>query len=68
MNSDSAGYDASPEKAHGAVPKSGINQALSLAYLKKARLVTLRDGWMKLHHSKCNALCTPYAGRCRQGG
>ena len=30
----------------------GINQALSLAYLKKAGLVTLRDGWIKLHHSK----------------
>lgn len=30
----------------------GINQALSLAYLKQTGLVTLRDGWIKLHHSK----------------
>ena len=28
----------------------GINQALSLAYLKQAGLVTLRDGWIRLHH------------------
>jgi len=30
----------------------GINQALSDAYLKKAGLVSLRDGWIKLHHSE----------------
>ena len=30
----------------------GINQALSLAYLRQSGLVTLRDGWIKLHHSK----------------
>jgi len=30
----------------------GINQALSLAYLKQAGLVTLRDGWIKLHYSE----------------
>lgn len=30
----------------------GINQALSNASLKKAGLVTLRDGWIKLHYSE----------------
>ncbi|OUS41065.1 group II intron reverse transcriptase/maturase [Oleispira antarctica] len=30
----------------------GINQALSNAYLKSEGLYTLRDGWIKLHHSK----------------
>ncbi|QIL91790.1 hypothetical protein GNX18_04400 [Microbulbifer sp. SH-1] len=30
----------------------GINQALSNAYLKKQGLYTLRDGWIKLHHSR----------------
>ncbi len=30
----------------------GINQALNDAYLKKAGLVSLRDGWIKLHYSK----------------
>jgi RNA-directed DNA polymerase len=31
---------------------SGINQALSNEFLKKAGLVTLRDGWIKLHYSE----------------
>lgn len=30
----------------------GINQALSNAYLKSQGLCALRDGWIKLHHSK----------------
>jgi RNA-directed DNA polymerase len=30
----------------------GINQALSDAYLKQAGLVSLRDGWIKLHYSE----------------
>ena len=30
----------------------GINQALSNAYLKDQGLYALRDGWIKLHHSK----------------
>jgi len=30
----------------------GINQALSLDYLKSQGLYALRDGWIKLHHSK----------------
>jgi RNA-directed DNA polymerase len=30
----------------------GINQALNDDYLKKAGLVSLRDGWIKLHYSK----------------
>ena len=30
----------------------GINQALSNAYLKSEGLYALRDGWIKLHHSK----------------
>jgi RNA-directed DNA polymerase len=30
----------------------GINQALSKEFLHKAGLVTLRDGWIKLHHSE----------------
>lgn len=30
----------------------GINQALNDAYLKKAGLVSLRDGWIKLHYSE----------------
>lgn len=30
----------------------GINQALSNEFLKKAGLVTLRDGWIKLHYSE----------------
>ena len=30
----------------------GINQALSNAYLKSQGLYELRDGWIKLHHSK----------------
>jgi RNA-directed DNA polymerase len=30
----------------------GINQALSNAYLKTEGLYSLRDGWIKLHHSK----------------
>ena len=30
----------------------GINQALSNAYLKSQGLYALRDGWIKLHHSK----------------
>lgn len=30
----------------------GINQALSNAYLKSEGLYELRDGWIKLHHSK----------------
>lgn len=29
----------------------GINQALTVAYLKRSGLITLRDGWIKLHHS-----------------
>ncbi len=29
----------------------GINQALNDAFLKKAGLVSLRDGWIKLHYS-----------------
>lgn len=29
----------------------GINRALNDAYLKKAGLVSLRDGWIKLHYS-----------------
>jgi RNA-directed DNA polymerase len=29
----------------------GINQALNDAYLKKSGLVSLRDGWIKLHYS-----------------
>ena len=29
----------------------GINQALSNTYLKSQGLYTLRDGWIKLHHS-----------------
>ncbi|MCH9639601.1 MAG: hypothetical protein K0U40_08920 [Betaproteobacteria bacterium] len=30
----------------------GIQQALSNAYLKCQGLYALRDGWIKLHHSK----------------
>lgn len=30
----------------------GINQALSLEYLKSEGLYSLRDGWIALHHSK----------------
>lgn len=30
----------------------GINQALSDAYLKSQGLCSLRDGWIRLHHSK----------------
>jgi RNA-directed DNA polymerase len=30
----------------------GINQVLSNAYLKSEELDALRDGWIKLHHSK----------------
>jgi RNA-directed DNA polymerase len=30
----------------------GINQALSNGYLKSEGLYALRDGWIKLHHSK----------------
>ena len=30
----------------------GINQALSNEFLRKAGLVTLRDGWIKLHYSE----------------
>jgi len=30
----------------------GINQALNDAYLRKAGLVSLRDGWIRLHYSK----------------
>ena len=30
----------------------GINQALSNAYLKSQGLYALRDGWIKLHHSR----------------
>jgi RNA-directed DNA polymerase len=30
----------------------GINQALSNEFLMKAGLVTLRDGWIKLHYSE----------------
>ncbi len=30
----------------------GINQALSLAYLKFGGLYSLRDGWIALHHPK----------------
>jgi RNA-directed DNA polymerase len=30
----------------------GINQALSLDYLKSKGLYSLRDGWIALHHSK----------------
>ena len=30
----------------------GINQALSLAYLKSEGLYSLRDGWISLHHPK----------------
>jgi len=30
----------------------GIQEALSNAYLKSQGLVSLRDGWIKLHHSK----------------
>ncbi|BCE00917.1 RNA-directed DNA polymerase [Marinicellulosiphila megalodicopiae] len=30
----------------------GINEALSNDYLKKAGLVSLRDGWIKVHHTK----------------
>jgi RNA-directed DNA polymerase len=29
-----------------------INQTLSNAYLKSQGLSALRDGWIKLHHSK----------------
>lgn len=29
----------------------GINQALSLEFLKSEGLYSLRDGWIKLHHS-----------------
>lgn len=29
----------------------GINQALNDAYLKKSGLVSLRDGWIKLHYA-----------------
>ncbi|KEQ18720.1 group II intron maturase-specific domain-containing protein, partial [Endozoicomonas numazuensis] len=29
----------------------GINQVLSLAYLKSQGLYSMRDGWIKLHHS-----------------
>ncbi|WP_428241163.1 hypothetical protein [Gynuella sp.] len=29
----------------------GINQALNDEYLKKAGLISLRDGWIKLHYS-----------------
>ncbi|MDP0563489.1 MAG: hypothetical protein QS721_14655 [Candidatus Endonucleobacter sp. (ex Gigantidas childressi)] len=28
-----------------------INQALNNAYLKQQGLVSLRDGWIKLHHT-----------------
>ena len=31
---------------------TGINQALSNAYLKSHGLYALRDGWIKLQHSK----------------
>ncbi|EAS40744.1 hypothetical protein P3TCK_08658 [Photobacterium profundum 3TCK] len=30
----------------------GIQQALSNAYLRSQGLVELRDGWIRLHHSK----------------
>ncbi len=30
----------------------GIQQALSNAYLKSQGFYALRDGWIKLHHSK----------------
>ena len=30
----------------------GINQALSLKYLKSEGLYSLRDGWIKLHYPK----------------
>ncbi|OED41583.1 hypothetical protein AB833_09455 [Chromatiales bacterium (ex Bugula neritina AB1)] len=30
----------------------GIQQALSLAFLKSEGLASLRDGWIKLHHSQ----------------
>lgn len=30
----------------------GIQQALSNAYLKSQGLFALRDGWIRLHHSK----------------
>lgn len=30
----------------------GINQALSLEYLKSKGLYSLRDGWVALHHAK----------------
>jgi len=30
----------------------GIQQALSNTFLKSQGLYTLRDGWIKLHHSK----------------
>ncbi|MDX5297814.1 MAG: hypothetical protein LPK85_02565 [Gammaproteobacteria bacterium] len=30
----------------------GIQQALSNAYLKAEGLASLRDGWLKLHHSR----------------
>jgi len=30
----------------------GINQALSLDYLKSEGLYSLRDGWIALHHFK----------------
>ncbi|OED35199.1 hypothetical protein AB833_30840 [Chromatiales bacterium (ex Bugula neritina AB1)] len=30
----------------------GIQQALSLAFLKAEGLASLRDGWIKLHHSQ----------------
>jgi len=40
---------ASPAKALGVAPR---RQALSNDYLKAEGLVSLRDGWIKLHHSR----------------
>ncbi len=34
----------------------GINQALSLDYLKSEGLYSLRDGWIALHYPKCPPL------------
>ena len=36
----------------GSSKTPGIQQALSNAYLKSQGLFALRDGWIRLHHSK----------------
>jgi len=40
-----------PMTANDSVKMPGINQALSNDYLKKAGLVSLRAGWIRLHYS-----------------